>query len=134
VKIVLSVLALCAAVYAAPALAQGAEGSFEPEMAYIPLHSYLVSTSHAPDQCLAALDEMAAKTKRTFKKMRWGCKAGDHTGYMIVDTTDAETARMMLPESARASAKVIELTKITPKQLKDMHVQPATAGQGSKGK
>lgn len=80
---------------------------------------YLVTTTHTPEQCLAALDEMAAKDKKLLARTEWGCVAGDHTGWVLVDDDKAAIAR--LPEANRATAKAIEVVVFTPQQLQEIH-------------
>jgi len=84
-------------------------------------HTYLVTTTHTPEQCLAALDEMAAKNKKMLSQVEWGCKGGDHTGYAFVEAADSKAALAGLPEANRATAKAVEVTKFTPDQLKKIH-------------
>ncbi len=111
-----------------------AEGDDPLGIQSMPNKHYLVTTKHSPDQCLAVLDEMAAKTKYTLGKMRWGCMAGDHTGYMFVDAIDEQDALKFLSPMARATAKVEEVQKITPRRLKALHAslsKPAASGTGT---
>jgi delta 1-pyrroline-5-carboxylate dehydrogenase len=83
--------------------------------------SFLVKTTHTPEQCLAALDEMAAKDKKLLAKMDWGCMSGDHSGYVIVQAADEKGALAMLPEANRATATAEMVTKFTPEQIKKIH-------------
>ena len=83
--------------------------------------TYLVTTTHTPEQCLAALDEMASKDPKMLGKMEWGCKSGDHTGYAFVQAKDEQAAIAQLPEANRANAKAVAVTKFTPAQLKVIH-------------
>ncbi len=84
-------------------------------------HDYFVTTTHTPEQCLAALDEMAAKNKKLLSSVEWGCKSGDHTGYVFVQAADEKEALAKLPEVNRASAKAVMVTKFTPEDLKKIH-------------
>lgn len=84
-------------------------------------NTYLVTTTHTPEQCLAALDEMAAKEPKLLSKMEWGCKSGDHSGYAFVQAKDEKAALAQLPEANRAGAKAVAVTKFTPAQLKAIH-------------
>lgn len=85
--------------------------------------TYLVTTTHTPEQCLQALDEMAAKNKKMLGNMEWGCKSGDHTGYAFVKAASEEQALAQLPETNRATAKAVMVTKFTPEQLAAIHKQ-----------
>lgn len=85
------------------------------------MQSFLISSPHTAEQCLAALDDLNAMAPGLLAKMEFGCMAGDHTGYAIVKAANADAARNMLPESLRASAKIQPLTKFTPEQIKAFH-------------
>ena len=115
-----ALLAACAVLSTSVAYAEGDDPL---GLTNVVTKRYLVTTTHTPEQCLSALDEMAAKSKKTLSKMQWGCLAGDHTGYMFVDVADQESALKVLPASARANAKAVEVTKFTPKQLKKIHAK-----------
>jgi len=82
---------------------------------------YLIETTHKPEDCVAALDKMVAQDKKLLSKVEWGCLSGDHTGYVIVDASSEQDARAMLPESLRAGAKVIKVSKFTPKEIAALH-------------
>jgi hypothetical protein len=82
---------------------------------------FMIIAPHTAEQCLAALDEFAGHAPKLLAKMDFGCKAGDHTGYAIVHAENADAARNMLPETLRASAKVVELNKFTIDQIKSFH-------------
>ncbi len=82
---------------------------------------FMITSPHTAEQCLAALDDLSAHAPNLLAKMDFGCKAGDHTGYAVVHAENADAARNMLPESLRASAKVVELNKFTQEQIKSFH-------------
>ena len=46
---------------------------------------FLIETPHKAEDCLKALDEELAKGPKVLEKFDYGCMAGDHTGYAIVD-------------------------------------------------
>jgi hypothetical protein len=57
--------------------------------------TYVVQIPHAKQECLRALDEQLAKGPDVLKKVFYGCKAGDQTGYAFVDGKDEGEARKM---------------------------------------
>ena len=83
--------------------------------------TFLVTTTHTAEQCLAALDELNAKAQKLLAKIDWGCMAGDHTGYAFVSAVDGKAAIAKLPEINRATAKAVKVTKFTPEMLADIH-------------
>jgi hypothetical protein len=82
---------------------------------------YLLISPHKPEDCLAALERINAKDKQLLAKMDWGCMDGDHTGYLVTNGESADAVKAMLPESERASAKVVKVSKFTAKDLKEAH-------------
>ena len=99
--------------FAAPAVA--AEG-----MAAGGKGKYLVTATHTPEECLAAMDEVA-KDKKLLDKAEWGCMSGDHTVYLTTQANSPEAAIKMLPEHDRQNAKAVKLTKLTAAQIKKFH-------------
>jgi hypothetical protein len=82
---------------------------------------YLIEATHTPADCLAVLDTMAEQDKKLLAKTDWGCMSGDHTGYVVVEADSEQAARALLPEKMRASAKVIKVSKFTPKEIAALH-------------
>ena len=84
---------------------------------------YLVTTTHTPEQCLTALDELAAKDQKLLAKTEWGCMDGDHTGWVYVKAASDKEAIAMLPPANRATAKAVMVVVFTPEQLKGIHAK-----------
>ncbi len=110
----LASIAVACSLLAAPAAARAEEHGKA---------TFLLTSTHTPEQCLSALDTMAAKNQKLLSKMEWGCKSGDHSGYAFVEAADEKAAIAMLPEEGRANAKATKVTKFTPQMLKDIHKQ-----------
>ena len=84
-------------------------------------HRYLLSTSHTPEQCADSLRRVAAKDRRLFESMDWGCKAGEHVGYAMVWAKSPDEAVMRLPDTERTGAKAVLMTRFTVEQARRMH-------------
>ena len=82
---------------------------------------YLIMTSHTPEKCLADLDAVVASTPDMHNRIEWGCKSGDHTGYIIVDASSEQAARQMPPASMQATARVIKLNRFTADEIRSFH-------------
>ncbi len=82
---------------------------------------YLVAVPHTPEECTSTMDDFA--TAKAISKFDFGCEAGDHTAYAIVTAKSADEARMMVPEKERDKAKITELHRYTPAELKAMHAE-----------
>jgi hypothetical protein len=82
---------------------------------------YLVIAPHTADQCLATLDGISAANAKALATWDFGCKSGDHTGYMTVMASSDDEVKAMLPESMRDQAKIVKLSKFTAADLKMAH-------------
>jgi hypothetical protein len=88
---------------------------------------YLVTATHTPEECLAAMDKVAAN-KKLLDKVEWGCMSGDHTAYLTTTANSPEDAIKQLPDDAQKNAKAVKLTKLTPAQIKKFHEEAASSG------
>lgn len=82
---------------------------------------YLIMTSHTPEKCLADLDAVAGSRPEMLDRIEWGCKGGDHTGYIIVEATSEQAARQMLPAPMQATARVVRLNRFTADDIRSLH-------------
>jgi hypothetical protein len=83
-----------------------------------PRDRFLVIASHTPEECLNVLDE--TKAKGVLGKFEWGCMAGDHTGYAIIEAKDEAAVKSMLPKDMQ-HAKVVKLNRFTAEQIQSFH-------------
>jgi hypothetical protein len=83
---------------------------------------FQVIASHTPEECLKVLDETSAKNPKLLSKFDWGCMAGDHTGYAVLEAKDEAAVRAMLPADMQ-NAKIVKLNKFTAAQIKSFHKQ-----------
>lgn len=82
---------------------------------------YIVESPHTKEECLRALDEILAKGPETLRKFDWGCAKGDHTGYALIEAENETQVRNMLPSFLKEKAKVINVAKLSPEQIKSFH-------------
>jgi hypothetical protein len=83
------------------------------------MERYLVVSPHTKGDCVKALREVYAVGYITH--FEWGCKDGDHTGWLILEAENAQQALMVVPAMQRHSAKAIKLVKFTPQDIEGMH-------------
>jgi hypothetical protein len=83
---------------------------------------FLIESPHTKEECLKALDELVENEPVLLKESWFGCSSGDHTEYATVSASSETEARRMLPEFLRDKARVVEVTKITPDQIKSFHM------------
>ena len=84
---------------------------------------YFVKTTHTPEQCLSALEEISKTDPKLISKFQWACKSGDHTGYAILEGDSESGVMNKLPPSARSNAKIQKVDNFTPEQIAAMHKQ-----------
>jgi hypothetical protein len=88
---------------------------------------YLIETPHTEEECLRALDDHLAKGSDVLDKFYFGCMAGDHTGYAIVDAKSDSDARDIIPVSLLDKSRIIELRKFTSEEIKEYHTKTKAA-------
>lgn len=81
--------------------------------------SFLIQSPHTADDCVKAIEYVHAAGYLTH--FHWGCKSGDHTGYVILDAKDKNEALMAVPTFGRDKAHIAELTQFTIEQIRGMH-------------
>lgn len=85
------------------------------------MERFLVASPHTPEECLRALDEILAKGADTLAGYEWGCMAGDHTGYAILDARNESEAKEIIPEFLQGKARIVKLATFTPDQIREFH-------------
>jgi hypothetical protein len=81
---------------------------------------FLVTATHTKEECLNALDEVKAAGSKLLDQSDWGCMAGDHSCYLIIEGKDEASVRKSLPQSW-AKAKITSLNKFTAEQIASFH-------------
>lgn len=89
------------------------------------MEKYFVESKHTQEECLRALDEILAKGPEVLSKVEWGCMAGDHTGYSIVEARSETEALANIPKFLRGKARAVKLNKFTPEQIRAFHQKSA---------
>lgn len=86
---------------------------------------YMIEIPHTKEECLRLLDEQLAKGPDILKKFNYGCKAGDHTGYAIVDVKNERDARDLVPGFLLNKARIVEVDIFTPEVIRSFHTKAA---------
>ena len=80
---------------------------------------YIIILPHTVEDCMKAIKQVEAIGAITH--FDWGCKDGDHTGYIILESENKTQALMVVPSIQRAKARAIKLTKFSPEDVRAMH-------------
>jgi len=82
---------------------------------------FMVTSPHTEEECMKALDDVAAKGAKDLAMWRWGCMSGDHTAYAFFEAANQDEAMKQVPENLRAKAKVSKVDQFTVEQIKSFH-------------
>jgi hypothetical protein len=89
------------------------------------MERYFIESPHTAEECLHALDEILGMGPLALSKYEWGCMAGDHTGYAILEARSEAEAAANVPAFLRGKARVVKLNRFTPEQIRQFHQQSA---------
>jgi len=89
------------------------------------MSKYHIESIHTAEECLRALDEIVVKGSDVLDKYEWGCMAGDHTGYAVVEAGSETEVKKMIPSFLAGKAKIVKLNKFTVEQIRDFHKKTA---------
>jgi hypothetical protein len=80
---------------------------------------FLIEVPHGADKnaCNQAIQVFLETGSHFLTHADWGCHDGEHKAWIIVEVENKEQARLILPSFFRHSAKIIELTTFTNKDL-----------------
>lgn len=86
---------------------------------------FLIETPHTEAECLRALDEQLNKGPEILEQFNYGCMAGDHTGYALVDVKDDAEARRLVPAFLIDKARIEKVDVFTPDVIRSLHKKAA---------
>ena len=82
---------------------------------------YLIHAAHKPGECLKLLDSYLQAGAHFLTHAEWGCKAGVHEEWIIVEAQNDGDAALMVPPIHRNQSKVVRLNQFTPDEIRAMH-------------
>lgn len=80
---------------------------------------YLIESPHTAENCTLVISEVHAMGY--LEHFDWGCEAGVHCGWAIVDLESPGEASMMVPSIVRADARIVPLVKFGRARGKELH-------------
>jgi hypothetical protein len=83
------------------------------------MERYLIETPHTGAECLVLLDQLLAMGY--LNNFDWGCTAGDHSGWAIIEAESEDQARMAVPPLVRGKARVVKLNRFSDEDVKAFH-------------
>ncbi len=94
------------------------------------MERFLIETPHTAQDCHLLVQQIYASGY--LYHFDWGCKAGVHTGWAIIEAEDEAQARLAVPSIVRKQARVVRLNKFTGLD-KDPHLSQAEIRQDKSG-
>jgi hypothetical protein len=91
------------------------------------MERYLIETPHTNENCLALLDLLHAQG--FLQNFDWGCKAGVHRGWAIIEAESIAQAMLSVPPLVRSHALVIRLNKFDAEEVAQLHKDEMQARQ-----
>ncbi len=83
---------------------------------------FLIEVPHEPEarECALAVQVFLTTGSHFLKKADWGCKDGEHKGWIIVELDNKDEARNILPPNYRSKAKIVRLNKFSVEEIEDI--------------
>jgi hypothetical protein len=80
---------------------------------------YLVIAPHTQEECMKAIKVIKAVGSVT--RWDWGCKDGEHCGWVIVEAESRDEALLVVPTIERHHARAVKLMRFTPEDIQKLH-------------
>ena len=83
------------------------------------MKKFLIEVPHGTDKqaCNEAIQVFLHTGSHFLTHAEWGCLDGEHKAWILVEVENKEQARFIIPPLYRSSAKIVELTTFTAKDL-----------------
>lgn len=87
---------------------------------------FIIQLPHADDRtsCIRAIQAIERHGSHLLTHMDWGCKAGVHTGWAIVDVGNRQEAMQLVPPQARHDVVIVELNRFTKEEMASWVAHP----------
>jgi hypothetical protein len=80
---------------------------------------YLIETPHTDKECLKLIDWVQAQGY--LYHFDWGCEAGEHCGWAIIEVDNEEQAKLVVPPILRSKARIVKLNKFEDEDVETFH-------------
>ena len=85
------------------------------------MERYLIESPHNAEECMQVLDAILMMGTDFLDRFDFGCKDGIHTGWAVVEAESESAARKMVPAFVRSRARIVNVSKFTPQQIRAAH-------------
>jgi hypothetical protein len=83
------------------------------------MERFLVESNYTVEDCKHVVNQFIIYGH--IHNFDWGCKAGVHSSWAIVEAEDESGALLAVPVRLRSKARAIRLVKFTPEMLQEDH-------------
>ena len=83
------------------------------------MNRYLVESTHTAEDCHHVVEQFMIFGH--ILNFDWGCEAGVHTSWAIIEAENESQALLSVPARLRSQARAIRLHKYTPETLQAQH-------------
>jgi hypothetical protein len=83
------------------------------------MKKYIIETPHTDEECLQLLDQMIASGY--LHHFSWGCEAGVHCGWAMIEAENDDQARLAVPPMIRGQARIVQLNSFTDEDVARLH-------------
>ncbi len=80
---------------------------------------YLIESPHEVEDCARILRQVTAAGY--LHNFDWGCKAGVHCGWAIIEAENEAQARLAVPLLVRSQARIVRLNRFSPEEVEALH-------------
>lgn len=80
---------------------------------------YLVISPHTVEDCTKVIKVI--ETMGSVTRWDWGCKDGEHCGWVVVEADNRDQAMLVVPSIERYKARAVRLARFTPDDVRKMH-------------
>lgn len=80
---------------------------------------YLIESPYTDTECRKVVKAVYAMGY--LNNFDWGCKAGVHKGWVIIEADSESEAVLVVPPFLRSRARTVKLVRFEPEQVNAMH-------------
>jgi hypothetical protein len=82
---------------------------------------FLIEIPHddEPRACALALDALERYGSHFVTHARWGCAAGQHSAYLLMELEDRDAALRLVPPQFRSVARIVPLEQFTSQDIRN---------------
>lgn len=87
---------------------------------------FIIQLPHESDRtaCIRAIQAIERHGSHLLTHAEWGCKAGVHCGWAIVEVGNRQEAMQLVPPEARQIAVIVELNQFTKDEMASWVAHP----------